>query len=148
MPNLSKAEPREYLITYLSDVNLTFLSCCLIQKCYRRTERVSSQDSVDRRQGLQDTGLDWRSGGVALLGPRQVGKTTLAHSLADELGQQALYLDLELPSDRAKLTDAELYLSQHAEPLVILDEIHRLPGIFETLRSLIDQRRRKGSILA
>ncbi|WP_207231707.1 ATP-binding protein [Edaphobacter modestus] len=81
---------------------------------------------------------------VALLGPRQVGKTTLAHSLADELGQQALYLDLELPSDRAKLTDAELYLSQHAERLVILDEIHRLPGIFETLRSLIDQRRRKG----
>jgi uncharacterized protein len=81
---------------------------------------------------------------VALLGPRQVGKTTLAHSLADELGQQALYLDLELPSDRAKLTDPELYLSQHAERLVILDEIHRLPGIFETLRSLIDQRRRKG----
>jgi predicted AAA+ superfamily ATPase len=81
---------------------------------------------------------------VALLGPRQVGKTTLAHSMADELGQQALYLDLELPSDRAKLTDAELYLSQHAERLVILDEIHRLPGIFETLRSLIDQRRRKG----
>jgi hypothetical protein len=81
---------------------------------------------------------------VALLGPRQVGKTTLAHSLADELGQQALYLDLELPSGRAKLTDPELYLSQHAERLVILDEIHRLPGIFETLRSLIDQRRRKG----
>jgi uncharacterized protein len=81
---------------------------------------------------------------VALLGPRQVGKTTLAHSLADELGQQALYLDLEVPSDRAKLTDPELYLSQHAERLVILDEIHRLPGIFETLRSLIDQRRRKG----
>jgi predicted AAA+ superfamily ATPase len=82
---------------------------------------------------------------VALLGPRQVGKTTLAHTLADELGQQALYLDLELPSDRAKLTDPELYLSQHAERLVILDEIHRLPGIFETLRSLIDQRRRKGN---
>ena len=81
---------------------------------------------------------------MALLGPRQVGKTTLAHSLADELGEQALYLDLELPSDRAKLTDAELYLSQHEERLVILDEIHRVPGIFETLRSLIDQRRRKG----
>jgi predicted AAA+ superfamily ATPase len=52
---------------------------------------------------------------------------------------------LELPSARAKLTDPELYLSQHAERLVILDEIHRLPGIFETLRSLIDQRRRKGN---
>jgi uncharacterized protein len=81
---------------------------------------------------------------VALLGPRQVGKTTLAHTLADERGDQALYLDLELPSDRAKLTDPELYLAQHEERLVILDEIHRLPGIFETLRSLIDQRRRKG----
>jgi predicted AAA+ superfamily ATPase len=81
---------------------------------------------------------------VALLGPRQVGKTTLAHTLADELGDQALYLDLELPSNRAKLTDPELYLTQHEERLVILDEIHRLPGIFEPLRSLIDQRRRKG----
>ena len=81
---------------------------------------------------------------VALLGPRQVGKTTLAHSLAEELGTQALYLDLELPSDRAKLAEPELYLAQHAERLVIFDEIHRLPGIFATLRSLIDQRRRKG----
>ncbi len=81
---------------------------------------------------------------VALLGPRQVGKTTLAHTLADELGDHALYLDLELPSDRAKLTDPELYLSQHEERLVILDEIHRLPGIFEPLRSLIDRRQRKG----
>ena len=81
---------------------------------------------------------------VALLGPRQVGKTTLAHSLAEELGTQALYLDLELPSDRAKLTEPELYLAQHEDRLVILDEIHRLPGIFATLRSLIDRRRRKG----
>jgi uncharacterized protein len=81
---------------------------------------------------------------VVLLGPRQVGKTTLAHTLADEPSDQALYLDLELPSDRAKLTDPELYLRQHEERLVILDEIHRLPGIFEPLRSLIDQRQRKG----
>ncbi len=81
---------------------------------------------------------------VALLGPRQVGKTTLAHALAEELGTQALYLDLELPSDRAKLAEPELYLAQHADRLVIFDEIHRLPGIFATLRSLIDQRRRKG----
>ena len=82
---------------------------------------------------------------VAILGPRQVGKTTLALALAEELGEQALYLDLELPSDRAKLAEPELYLKQHESHLVILDEIHRLPGIFETLRSLIDQRRRKGS---
>ncbi len=81
---------------------------------------------------------------VALLGPRQVGKTTLALSLAEEIGEQALYLDLELPSNRAKLTEPELYLAQHEDRLVIFDEIHRLPGIFATLRSLIDQRRRKG----
>jgi uncharacterized protein len=80
---------------------------------------------------------------VAILGPRQVGKTTLATTLANALGEQALYLDLELPSDRAKLAEPELYLSQHENRLVILDEIHRVPRIFETLRSLIDQRRRK-----
>ena len=80
---------------------------------------------------------------VAILGPRQVGKTTLAMTLAEALRQEALYLDLELPSDRAKLTEPELYLKQHENRLVILDEIHRVPGIFQTLRSLIDQRRRK-----
>jgi predicted AAA+ superfamily ATPase len=53
------------------------------------------------------------------------------------------FLDLELPSDRAKLTEPELYLTKHENRLVILDEIHRVPGIFKTLRSLIDQRRRK-----
>jgi len=79
---------------------------------------------------------------VALLGPRQAGKTTLALSLEEQLKPQALYLDLELPSDRAKLADPELYLSQHRDRLVILDEIHRLPDIFQTLRSLIDRRRR------
>jgi uncharacterized protein len=81
---------------------------------------------------------------VALLGPRQVGKTTLALSLTSEPDKAALYLDLELPSDRAKLADPELYLSDYDDRLVILDEIHRLPGIFQTLRGLIDRRKRKG----
>jgi len=81
---------------------------------------------------------------VALLGPRQVGKTTLALALAQQLGEQALYLDLELPSHRARIAEPELYLQQYENKLVILDEIHRLPGIFEILRGLIDQRRRKG----
>ena len=72
-----------------------------------------------------------------------VGKTTLAMALAGALREKALYVDLELPSDRAKLAEPELYLKQHENRLVILDEIHRLPGIFQTLRSLIDQRRRK-----
>jgi predicted AAA+ superfamily ATPase len=81
---------------------------------------------------------------VALLGPRQAGKTTLAQALADELAGKAVYLDLGLPSDRAKLFDVELYLSAHENQLVILDEIHRTPGIFQTLRGIIDRRRRKG----
>ncbi len=81
---------------------------------------------------------------VALLGPRQVGKTTLAEDIAEELGHKAAYVDLELPSDRAKLSDPELYFAAHENQLVILDEIHRAPGIFQTLRSIIDQRRRKG----
>src|ERR1700756_863806 len=81
---------------------------------------------------------------VALLGPRQVGKTTLALSLTSEADNSALYLDLEVPSDRAKLADPELYLSDYEDRLVILDEIHRLPGIFQTLRGLIDRRKRKG----
>jgi predicted AAA+ superfamily ATPase len=81
---------------------------------------------------------------VALLGPRQVGKTTLALEITRGLQHEALYLDLELQSDRAKLADPELYLSRYEDRLVILDEIHRLPGVFLTLRSLIDQRRRKG----
>jgi uncharacterized protein len=81
---------------------------------------------------------------VALLGPRQVGKTTLAEQVADELGHKAVYVDLELPSDRAKLSDPELYFAAHEKQLVILDEIHRAPGLFQTLRSIIDRRRRKG----
>jgi len=81
---------------------------------------------------------------VALLGPRQAGKTTLATLLAGEHPERAVYLDLELPSDRAKLADPELYLAAHENKLVILDEIHRSPGIFQVLRAVIDRRRRKG----
>ena len=81
---------------------------------------------------------------VALLGPRQVGKTTLSLNIRGAGAVPPHYLDLELPSDRAKLSDPELYLSAYEDRLVILDEIHRLPGIFQTLRGLIDQRKRKG----
>src|ERR1035437_1381491 len=81
---------------------------------------------------------------VALLGPRQAGKTTLARDLAEAMSGRAVYLDLELPSDRAKMSDAELYLSAHEDHLVILDEIQRAPGLFQVLRGVIDQRRRKG----
>lgn len=79
---------------------------------------------------------------VALLGPRQVGKTTLAL----EIGQtvNALYLDLESEQDLAKIAQPELYLADHQDKLVIIDEVHRLPGLFPVLRGLIDQGRRVG----
>lgn len=80
---------------------------------------------------------------VALLGPRQVGKTTLALKVAEAL-KPAIYLDLESVADRAKLVDPDLYLADHEDKLVILDEVHRLPELFRSLRGLIDKGRRKG----
>ncbi len=79
---------------------------------------------------------------VALLGPRQVGKTTLALSVAAT--RPSLYLDLESPGDQAKLTDPELYLAEYDVKLVILDEVHRRPDLFQPLRGLIDKGRRSG----
>ena len=79
---------------------------------------------------------------VALLGPRQVGKTTLAVAVAKT--RPSVYLDLESERDRAKLDQAELYLQDHLGQLVILDEVHRAPGLFPVLRGLIDQARRAG----
>ena len=99
---------------------------------------------IHRLAGTQVSELLKRFPAVALLGPRQVGKTTLALRLADQLESKAVYLDLELPSHRAKLSDPELYLNAQGDRLVILDEIQRLPGLFEVLRGIIDDRRRKG----
>jgi predicted AAA+ superfamily ATPase len=79
---------------------------------------------------------------VAILGPRQVGKTTLALTVAAT--RPSLYLDLESEPDRAKLADPEQYLAQHADKLVILDEIQRVPQLFQSLRGLIDRGRREG----
>jgi predicted AAA+ superfamily ATPase len=83
-----------------------------------------------------------RQAAVALIGPRQVGKTTLAHAIAETM--PSLYLDLESPEDRNKLTEPALFLNLYEDRLVILDEIHRVPELFQSLRGLIDQGRRKG----
>ncbi|MFV2054925.1 MAG: ATP-binding protein [Thiohalomonadales bacterium] len=83
-----------------------------------------------------------RQAAVALIGPRQVGKTTLALEIAKKY--PSVYLDLESISDRDKLTDAERFLAMHEDKLVILDEIHRVPQLFQTLRGLIDKGRRRG----
>ena len=79
---------------------------------------------------------------VALLGPRQVGKTTLALEIGQKVN--ALYIDLESEQDLAKLAQPELYLADHQDRLVIIDEVHRLPGLFPILRGLIDRGRRAG----
>ena len=75
---------------------------------------------------------------VALLGPRQVGKTTLARVIA--AGTGSLYLDLENPADLEKLEDAPGYLHARRNRLIVLDEVQRAPGLFQVLRGLIDQR--------
>ena len=80
---------------------------------------------------------------VVVLGPRQVGKTTLARDIAAD-APDCLYLDLEDPRDAARLADPAKYLDAQTGRLVVLDEIQRLPGLFRVLRGQIDQRRREG----
>ncbi len=79
---------------------------------------------------------------VVLVGPRQVGKTTLAKACGAEA--EGIYLDLESQRDLRKLSDPEDYLSQRVDKLVILDEIQRVPDLFASLRGLIDEGRAQG----
>ena len=83
-----------------------------------------------------------RQAAVVLLGARQVGKTTLALDIAENA--DAVYLDLESRADREKLAEPALYLDEYEDRLVILDEIHRVPELFQELRGLIDRGRRRG----
>jgi uncharacterized protein len=80
---------------------------------------------------------------VAIIGPRQVGKTTLARVIADSR-PGSLYLDLEAREDRDKLAEPSLFLRQYENSLVVLDEIHRVPELFSSLRGIIDRGRRSG----
>lgn len=91
---------------------------------------------------------------IAILGPRQVGKTTLAHQLMQQralalAGQGTaapVYLDLETPGDLAQLSDPGAFFAAHAQQMVVLDEVQRMPGLFAVLRGVIDQRRRAGAV--
>lgn len=83
-----------------------------------------------------------RQAAVGLLGPRQVGKTTLAREIAKK--RPSVYLDLEKADTRARLANFEQYIAQQAGKLVILDEIQQMPDIFRSLRGLIDEGRRSG----
>lgn len=84
---------------------------------------------------------------VSIIGSRQVGKTTLAKEILKSAGKNALYLDLELPSDVNKLNDPELYLSENEEKMIIIDEVQRMPELFPILRALIDRKKKNGRFL-
>ena len=81
---------------------------------------------------------------VVLLGPRQVGKTTLARAIAADWPGGGVYLDMERPADLRRLEDADSYLRSQSGKLVVIDEIHRVPDLFVTLRGIIDDNRAKG----
>lgn len=78
---------------------------------------------------------------IAIIGPRQVGKTTLAKEFSKTLSKPTVYIDLEKPSDYQKLQDAEFYLSSHADKCIIIDEIQVKPELFSIIRSLVDENR-------
>lgn len=84
---------------------------------------------------------------VAIVGARQVGKTTLAKEIVADLKESSVYLDMEKPVDYDKLNDAYLYLKDNSEKLVIIDEIQLRPELFPLLRSIIDEDRRNGRFL-
>ncbi|MDX2250062.1 MAG: ATP-binding protein [Bacteroidia bacterium] len=84
---------------------------------------------------------------TGIIGPRQVGKTTLAKAIINDFQKPAIHLELELESDLYKLEDAETFLRFHQEKLIIIDEIQRLPRIFPLLRALVDERRTPGRFL-
>jgi predicted AAA+ superfamily ATPase len=83
---------------------------------------------------------------VVLLGPRQVGKTTLARQVA-AARPDAVFLDLEAPRDRARLANPDLFFARHRGQLVVLDEVQTMPELFGVLRPEIDADRRPGRFL-
>lgn len=99
---------------------------------------------LQRREAARLTRLLRTHPVVALVGPRQVGKTTLARMVGDQVASTSHYFDLERPSDRTRLSDPELLLGKQARRLTILDEVQRMPELFPVLRSLVDERVRAG----
>ena len=84
---------------------------------------------------------------VALLGPRQVGKTTTVKMLQSQITKESIYLDLESDEDIQKLTFAEQYFNERPDKLIIIDEIQRKPELFPLLRSVIDKNRINGRFI-
>jgi predicted AAA+ superfamily ATPase len=101
---------------------------------------IDRKSAVDILQSLKHNPV------TALIGPRQCGKSTLARHVL-EGRKDTIFLDLELPSDMRKLTDAELFLQDHVHELVCIDEVQLRPDLFPLLRALIDKERRPGRFL-
>jgi len=99
---------------------------------------------IQRESKQQITELLQEFPAVAVLGPRQVGKTTLAEEIAASINPDPIYLDLESPANLAKLAEPEEYFELHKGKLIILDEVQRVPELFSILRGVIDRRRRQG----
>ncbi len=81
---------------------------------------------------------------VALIGPRQVGKTTMSIDLSKQFNKPVTYIDLESDADFNKLTDAEAFLKRFSNELLIIDEVQRKPELFRILRGIVDERKRNG----
>ncbi len=84
---------------------------------------------------------------VSIIGPRQVGKTTLAEQIISDSSKPTLYLDLELQSDLFKLNEAELFLSQHSDQLIVIDEVQIKKELYPLIRALVDKTRKPGQFL-
>lgn len=102
---------------------------------------------LSRSTTTQLTGALKRSPAVALLGPRQVGKTTLAKQLAQISKREFVYLDLQDERDRVRLADPNVFFKTHKDALIVLDEVQYAPDIFRHLRPEIDRDRSKGRFL-
>lgn len=102
---------------------------------------------IKREAEAQINGLLKQFPAVAILGPRQVGKTTLAKQLAAGYTETTLYLDLEKQADRNRLSDAHSYLQNQQDKLVLIDEVQLMPELFSVLRPLIDEHRRPGRFI-
>lgn len=102
--------------------------------------KITRMYSRNLLKKIEENLLDYPS--VAILGPRQIGKTTLAWEISKS--RESVYLDLENPQDFQKLKDPNHYFELHKNKLIILDEIQRYPELFRSLRGVIDSRRRDG----
>ena len=102
---------------------------------------------IKRQAQAQISKLLKQFAAVAILGPRQVGKTTLAKQLAAGLKSNAIYLDMEKPADRNRLMDAHSYLQSQQGKCVIIDEMQLMSVLFAELRPVIDEYRKPGRFI-